>query len=84
MNIALSLLINDSTTIERKHNKQLDSTDRIELALFNLTNVTIDKVSIPPYNRLFKNTLEYDSIVNIVGCTVPYCFSLVKSKIFIY
>jgi hypothetical protein len=52
--------------------------------VFNLTNITIDKVPSNPFNRIFKNSLDYGQIISIKGSITPHCFSLVNTNLMVY
>lgn len=52
--------------------------------VFNLTNITIDKVPSNPFNRIFKNSLDYGQIIAMKGSVTPHCFSLVNTNLLVY
>jgi hypothetical protein len=52
--------------------------------LINLTNVSTERTITNPFNRIFKNHLEYGPIQTLRGATIPHCLSLVGSNILDY
>ena len=81
MYIAVTALVGDATT---SVGEDIPNRSYIENMLVNLTNVTAERSLSLPFSRPFRNQVEYGTIQDIKGASVPRCLSLIGCNLVDY